>query len=140
MVNVKKLMLAVMVLLLGVMLSVNAGVDMYMSSHSIRGAVLRSDGETPVISNVTVWDMDQEEALYRLKTDKHGVFETPPLSAGSYIIDVGGVRLALRIGQPRANSIVQQHSVVIVLPKRMPLAPLLIPMTPMMTLPRIMSP
>jgi hypothetical protein len=119
--------------------------DMAVLPAELRGVVLGSDAQTPADGlAVRVWDASTEKIIYRTKTDQNGVFAIPELKEGDHYITVGSVRLDMRLLTARAGITPQAHGVVIVMPRRIGLAPILLPTTFVtaapVALPQIMSP
>ncbi len=115
--------------------------DLSVLPARVRGVVLLPDGETPVDGlQVRLWDADSEEVVFKSRTDKDGVFEVPKLTEGSHYVTVGPVRIDMRILTARAGVTPQPHGLVVVVPKRLPMMPVLIPGATAMALPRVMSP
>jgi hypothetical protein len=107
----------------------------------VRGVVIRPDGETPVKDMpVRLWNADTDEVVYKTRTDGDGVFEVPSLREGNQYITVGPVRIEMRVLTARGGVTPQTHGVVVVVPKRMSLMPLLVPSLTAGVLPEIMSP
>ena len=120
---------------------VGAAPDVTLLPAKIRGVVLQPDGDTPVSRMpVRLWNADTDEVVYKTQTNKDGVFEVPELTEGNHYVTVGPVRIEMRVLTARAGTIPQAHSFVVVVPKRMPLMPILLPsITAAGALPEIMS-
>jgi hypothetical protein len=116
--------------------------DVAVLPADVRGVVLYPDGQTPVDHlRVRVWNAKTEEIVYKTETDKDGVFAVPRLDEGTHYVTVGPIRIDMRVLTARANVTPQTHAVVVVLPKRMPMIPALIPgAVAAAALPQIMSP
>jgi hypothetical protein len=115
--------------------------DLSVLPAKVRGVVLLPDGETPVGGlQVRLWNAETEEVIFKSRTDKDGVFEVPKMTEGSHYVTVGPVRIDMRILTARAGVTPQPHGLVVVIPKRLPMMPVLIPGATAMTLPRVMSP
>jgi hypothetical protein len=115
--------------------------DLSVLPAKVRGIVLLPDGETPVSRlQVRLWNAETEEVVFKTRTSKDGVFEVPKLTKGSHYVTVGPVRIDMRILTARAGVTPQPHGLVIVIPKRLPMMPVLMPGATALTLPRIMSP
>lgn len=115
--------------------------DLSVLPARVRGVVLLPDGETPVDGlQVRLWDADTEKVVYRSRTNSDGVFDVPKLTQGSHYVTVGPVRIDMRILTARAGVTPQPHGLVVVVPKRLPMMPVLIPGASAMALPRVMSP
>ncbi len=115
--------------------------DLSVLPARVRGVVLLPDGETPVSGlQVRLWNADSEEVIFKSRTDKDGVFEVPKMTEGSHYVTVGPVRIDMRILTARAGVTPQPHGLVVVIPKRLPMMPVLIPGATAMALPRVMSP
>lgn len=116
--------------------------DLSVLPAEVRGVVLMPDGSTPVDKlRVRVWNADTEEIIFRTRTDKQGVFSVPRLAEGNHYVTVGAVRIDMRILTARAGVTSQSHGVVVVVPKRMPVIPALIPgAAAAASVPRVMSP
>jgi hypothetical protein len=94
----------------------------------VRGIVLFPDGKTAVDHlAVTVWNADTEEIVFRTKTDSDGVFDVPRLAEGNHYVTVGPVRIDMRVLTARAGVTPQPHGFVVVIPKRAPMIPVLVP-------------
>jgi hypothetical protein len=119
--------------------------DMSVLPAEFRGVVLYPDGKTPVDGvPVRVWDSATEKVIYRTRTDETGVFQLPELKEGDHYITVGSVRIDMRLLTARAGVNPQPHGLVIVVPKRVSPAAILLPIVPTTaaaaTLPQVMSP
>lgn len=115
--------------------------DLSVLPARVRGVVLLPDGETPVSGlQVRLWNAESEEVIFRSRTNKDGVFEVPKMTEGSHYVTVGPVRIDMRILTARAGVTPQPHGLVVVVPKRLPMMPVLIPGATAMALPRVMSP
>ena len=116
--------------------------DLAVLPAEVRGVVLFPDGETPVEKlRVRVWNAKTEEIVYKTETDKNGVFTVPRMEEGSHYVTVGPVRIDMRVLTARAGVTPQPHGVVVVVPKRMPMIPALIPgAAAAAALPQVMSP
>ena len=116
--------------------------DLSVLPGEFSGVVMYPDGRTPVEGlAVRVWDAQTEKIVFRTRTDKDGAFGIPELPEGDRYVTVGSVRIDMKLLTARAGITPQPHGLVIVLPKRMPLAPILIPSTATAAaLPKIMSP
>ncbi len=115
--------------------------DLSVLPAKVRGVVLLPDGETPVNGlQVRLWNAESEKVIFRSRTNKDGVFEVPKLTEGSHYVTVGPVRIDMRILTARAGVMPQPHGLVLVIPKRLPMMPVLIPGATAMALPRVMSP
>lgn len=116
--------------------------DLTVLPAEVRGVVLLPDGETPVDGlRVRVWNADTEKVVYRTRTDRDGVFDVPKLDEGNHYVTVGPVRIDMRILTARADILPQPHGVVVVIPKRMPVLPALVPsVVTAVGVPQIMSP
>jgi len=115
--------------------------DLSVLPAKVRGVVLLPDGETPVGGlQVRLWNAESEEVIFRSRTNKDGVFEVPKMIEGSHYVTVGPVRIDMRILTARAGVTPQPHGLVVVIPKRLPMMPVLIPGATAMALPRVMSP
>ncbi len=115
--------------------------DLSVLPARVRGVVLLPDGETPVNGlQVRLWNADSEEVIFKTRTNKDGVFEVPKMTEGSHYVTVGPVRIDMRILTARAGVTPQPHGLVLVIPKRLPMMPVLIPGATAMALPRVMSP
>ena len=138
----KRLACLIMVALMALMPLTMDAKDIRAVSSEIRGSVLHIDGETPMSGlPVRLWNMETEETIHKTKTNKDGIFAVPRMSQGEYMLTVGRVNINMGIFAARRGETPQDHSFVIILPKRLPMAPLLIPTTlPLLALPRIMSP
>jgi len=118
-----------------------ASPDLSVLPATVRGIVLLPDGQTPVDRlQVRLWNADTEEVVFKTRTNDAGVFEVPRLTEGEHYVTVGPVRIDMRVLRARAGVTPQPHGLVVVLPKRMPLAPILIPGAVAATLPTVMSP
>jgi hypothetical protein len=118
-----------------------AAPDLSVLPARVRGVVLLPDGETPVSRlQVRLWNADTEEVVFKTRTNTDGVFEVPKLSEGSHYVTVGPVRIDMRILTARAGVTPQPHGLVVVVPKRLPMMPVLIPGATALALPRVMSP
>ena len=118
-----------------------AAPDLSVLPAKVRGVVLLPDGETPVSKlQVRLWNAETEEVVFKTRTNTDGVFEVPKLTEGSHYVTVGPVRIDMRILTARAGVTPQPHGLVIVVPKRLPMMPVLIPGATALALPRIMSP
>lgn len=78
--------------------------------------------------------------VFKTRTDADGIFEVPKLTEGSHYVTVGPVRIDMRVLTARAGVTPQPHGLVVVVPKRLPMMPVLIPGATALALPRIMSP
>ena len=115
--------------------------DLSVLPAKVRGVVLLPDGETPVNKlPVRLWNAETEEVVFKTRTSRDGVFEVPKLTEGSHYVTVGPVRIDMRILTARAGVTPQPHGLVIVVPKRLPMMPVLIPGATAIALPKIMSP
>ena len=116
--------------------------DLAVLPAEVRGVVMFPDGETPVEKmRVRVWNAKTEEIVYKTQTDKNGVFTVPSLEEGSHYVTVGPVRIDMRVLTGRAGVTPQPHGVVVIVPKRMPMIPALIPGAAIAAaVPQIMSP
>lgn len=115
--------------------------DLSVLPARVRGVVLLPDGETPVERmQVRLWNAETEAIVFRTRTDDAGVFEVPELREGSHYVTVGPVRIDMRILTARAGVTPQPHGLVVVMPKRMPLIPILVPGAVAAALPTVMSP
>ncbi len=115
--------------------------DLSVLPATVRGVVLLPDGETPVDGlRVRLWNAESEEVVFRTRTNRDGVFEVPKLTEGSHYVTVGPVRIDMRVLTARAGVTPQPHGLVLVIPKRLPMMPVLIPGATAMALPRVMSP
>ncbi len=133
------LLVAVLVLAAGLVEA--APPDLSVLPARVRGVVLLPDGESPVSKmQVRLWNADTEEVVFRTRTDEDGVFEVPRLTEGSHYVTVGPVRVDMRVLTARAGVTPQPHGLVVVIPKRMPVMPILAPGAVATTLPLVMSP
>ncbi len=115
--------------------------DLSVLPARVRGVVLLPDGETAVSGlRVRLWNAESEKVIFRSRTNKDGVFEVPKMTEGSHYVTVGPVRIDMRILTARAGVTPQPHGLVIVVPKRLPMMPVLIPGATAMALPQVMSP
>lgn len=116
--------------------------DLSVLPAEFRGIVLYPDGKTPVEGlPVRVWDAQAEKIVYRTQTDDNGVFAIPEMTEGDHYVLVGSVRIDMRLLTARAGIVPQPHGLVVVVPRVLPIAPILIPTTVAgAALPRIMSP
>jgi hypothetical protein len=116
--------------------------DLSVLPAEFRGVVVYPDGETPVEGlPVRVWDAQNEKVIFRTRTDGSGQFVIPELKEGEHYITVGSVRVDMRLLTARAGVVPQAHGLVIVIPKRMPIMPILVPGTAAAAVvPQIMSP
>ena len=74
-------------------------------------------------------------------TVKPRLFTVPRMEEGSHYVTVGPVRIDMRVLTARAGVTPQPHGVVVVVPKRMPMIPALIPgAAAAAALPQVMSP
>ena len=113
--------------------------DMMAPPATLRGVVVWADGQTRVDKlRVRLWDSETEKVVYRARTDKNGIFNVPHVSNGNHFLTVGPVRISMRILKPRAGVVVQSHSIVVVIPKRLPLSPSLVS-SAVLALPRVPS-
>lgn len=119
-----------------------AAPDLTVFPAKVRGTVLRPDGETPVEDlRVRVWNAETEKVVFKTRTNSSGIFEVPKLDEGDHYITVGSVRIDMSILQARGGITPQSHGVVVVVPKRAPSLPILIPSTLTAgVLPQIVSP
>lgn len=101
-----------------------AAVDMMAPPSALRGVAVWADGETRVEKlRVRLWNAESESVVYRTRTDNNGMFVIPNVSEGPHYLTVGPVRISIDILQPRAGIVAQTHSIVVVIPKRLPLTP-----------------
>lgn len=116
--------------------------DLSVLPSTFRGVMLYPDGKTPVERvRVTVWNADNEEVVFKTRTGRDGVFEIPLLDEGNHYVTAGPVRIDMRLLRARGGVKPQPHGLVIVVPKRMPVAHVLVPGTAAAGfIPRIMSP
>lgn len=115
--------------------------DLSVLPARVRGVVLLPDGETPVDRlRVRLWNADTEEVIFKTRTDADGVFEVPKMGEGSHYVTVGPVRIDMRVLTARAGFTPQPHGLVVVIPKRLPLLPVLIPGAVAAGLPELKSP
>jgi hypothetical protein len=116
--------------------------DLSVLPSTFRGVMLYPDGKTPVEKvGVTVWNADTEEVVFKTKTDRDGVFEIPRLEEGNHYVTAGPVRIDMRLLRARGGVKPQAHGLVVVVPKRMPVAHFLVPGVAAAGLvPQIMSP
>jgi len=116
--------------------------DLSVLPSTFRGVMLYPDGRTPVERvRVSVWNADSEEVVFKTRTDREGVFEIPLLQEGNHYVTAGPVRIDMRLLRARGGAKPQPHGLVIVVPKRMPVAHILVPGTAAAGfIPRIMSP
>jgi len=116
--------------------------DLSVLPAEVRGVVLMPDGITPVDRlRVRVWDADKEEIIFKTRTDKSGVFNVPRMDQGNHYVTVGPVRIDMRVLTARAGVAPQPHGIVVVVPKRMPMIPALIPgAAAAAAVPQVMSP
>jgi hypothetical protein len=106
-----------------------------------RGVILSSDGQTPLEGmTVRVWDAQNEKVIYRTQTDKNGEFAIPELKEGDRYITAGSVRIDMRLLTARAGINPQPHGIVIVVPHRATVLPVLVPTAATAAIPKIMSP
>lgn len=114
--------------------------DLVVLPATIRGVVLKADGKDRADNlRVRVWNADTEKVVYRTRTDEDGVFEIPRLDEGNHYVTIGPVTLNMRVLSARAGVRPQPHGVVLVVPKRMPIGPILLPGAAA-ALPQIVSP
>ena len=131
--------------LLGLVLLLGVGApaaepDLVVLPATIRGVVLKADGKSRADNlRVRVWNADTEKVVYRTRTDEDGVFEIPRLDEGNHYVTIGPVTLNMRVLAARAGVRPQPHGVVLVVPKRMPVGPILLPGAAA-ALPQIVSP
>jgi len=105
-----------------------AASDMMAPPSVLRGVVVWADGETRVDQlRVRLWSKESESVVFRTRTDSNGMFVVPPVQEGSHYLTIGPVRISLDVLEPRAGVVAQPHSIVIVIPKRLPLSPTLVP-------------
>lgn len=137
-----KKILAIAGMLMAAAVLSHAEPDLAVLPAGLRGAVILPDGQTPVSKvNVRVWNSDSEKVIYKTKTNKDGIFYIPKPPAGYHFVTVGSVLIDLSVLSARAGVVPQAHGIIIVMPKRQPVIPVLIPASVVpMTLPRIMSP
>jgi hypothetical protein len=119
--------------------------DLSALPAELRGVVLNPDGRTPVDGlPVRVWDSSTEKVIFKTRTDRSGVFGVPELKEGDHYITVGSVRIDMRLLTARAGVTPQPHGLVIVVPRRLGAAPILLPTTLItaapIALPQVMSP
>jgi hypothetical protein len=116
--------------------------DLSVLPSTFRGVMLYPDGKTPVERvRVTVWNADTEEVVFKTKTDREGMFEIPRLDEGNHYVTAGPVRIDMRLLRARGGVKPQSHGLVIVVPKRMPVAHILVPGAAAAGfVPKIMSP
>ena len=119
--------------------------DLSVLPAELRGVVLNADGRTPVEGlPVRVWDATTEKVIFKTRTDRSGVFDIPELKEGDQYITVGSVRIDMRLLTARAGITPQPHGLVIVVPRRLGAAPILLPTTIItaapVALPQVMSP
>jgi hypothetical protein len=133
--------ITVLAALVSVGLAVNPP-DLSVLPAEFRGVVLYPDGATPVDGlAVRVWDAENEKVIFKTRTDKNGVFQIPELKEGEHYVMVGGVRIDMRLLTARAGINPQPHALVVVVPKRAPMIPILVPASAAAaTFPKIMSP
>jgi hypothetical protein len=126
---------AIAAILLGAALCVTANAarmpDISVLPAEFRGVVLYPDGETPAEGlPVRVWDAQSEKVIYKTQTDANGVFVIPELPEGERYFTVGSVRVDMRLLTARAGVVPQAHGLVIVVPNRLPILPILVPTIP----------
>lgn len=115
--------------------------DLSVLPSTFRGVMLYPDGKTPVERvRVTVWNADTEHVVFKTRTGRDGVFEIPLLQEGNHYVTAGPVRIDMRLLRARGGVSPQTHGLVVVVPKRMPVAHILVPSAVAGFIPRIMSP
>mgnify|MGYP003572490354 CR=1 FL=1 len=116
--------------------------DIAVLPAEVRGMVMFPDGETPVDRmRVRVWDADTEKVVFKTRTNSEGVFTLPRPEEGNHYVTVGPVRIDMRVLTARAGVTPQPHGFVLVVPKRLPVTPMLVPGAAAAAgLPRVMSP
>ena len=83
------------------------------------GVVLYADGKTPVVGfPVRLWNPETKKFVYRTRTDENGAFYIPRLTAGAKKLFVGSIEIDLGVEPEIAGILVQQHAIVVVLPRR----------------------
>lgn len=89
-----------------------------VSATEIRGIVLHSDGETPVVDLVIkVWDADKEKTVFETRTNADGVFVLPRLGKGRFFVRVGKLKIDLEMYLSQQQG--QRHDILVVIPRRM---------------------
>ena len=121
---------------------VHAQPDLLVLPADVTGVVMFPDGGTPADGlRVRVWNADTEEVVFKTRTDKNGVFGIPRLETGNHYVTVGPVRIDMEIMDARAGITPQPHGMVVVIPKRMPVSPLIPSGAGVAaTIPQVMSP
>jgi hypothetical protein len=116
--------------------------DVTVLPAEVRGIVLFPDGETPVDGlKVRVWNAETERIVFRTRTNTDGVFDIPHLDEGRHYVTVGPVRIDMRVLTARGGVTPQPHGVVVVVPKRISMMPILVPgAAAAVAIPQTMSP
>ena len=133
--------LTVMAAVLATGFSAAAAPDLLVLPSDVRGVVMFPDGETPADGlRVRVWNADTEEVVFKTRTDKNGAFGIPQLDTGNHYVTVGPVRIDMEIMAARAGITPQPHGMVVVIPKRMPVSPIVPTGAAAATIPQVVSP
>jgi hypothetical protein len=125
--SLRKLMIVALAMAAAVV-TARAAPDISVLPAMVRGVVLLPDGETPVKGTlVRVWNADTEEVIYKTRADDNGLFEVPKLTEGHQYVTVGSVRIEMRVLTARGGVTPQPHGFVVIVPKALPLMPVLVP-------------
>ena len=138
----KKIVCLIMIIALAFLPMLSEAKDIRLTSSTIHGTVLYMDGETPIEGvKVVLWSMKTEKRIYSTETDEYGGFAVPKTEQGDFILRIGDIPIDMGIMTARGNVKPQEHSFVLLMPKRQPLTTILIPSSvEFLALPYIMSP
>ena len=87
-------------------------------SAEIRGYVFYADGQTPASGvPVRIWDIDSEEFIYEVETDRQGFYELPKLQSGRYYLTFDWTKIELVVVDSAGGLAQQPHDVIAIIPR-----------------------